>query len=154
MSLQRISRSSYERLKEELENLKSQRVGIVDDIREAREQGDLKENFAYHDAKDRQGLLEARIATLELRLAESEVVDGDAAGTEVMLGVTVVVRNKETGQERQYTLVTEEERYQVDNGASAESPVGLALMGQKEGDTVEVQGPNGAVYFEILKVEG
>jgi len=154
MSLQRVSRSSYERLKEELENLKGQRVGIVDDIREAREQGDLKENFAYHDAKDRQGLLEARIATLELRLEESEIVEGDSAGSEVMLGVTVTVRNKDSGQERPYTLVTEEERYQVDNAASAESPVGQALMGKKVGDTVEVQGPNGAVYFEILKIEG
>ncbi|MEO6908951.1 MAG: transcription elongation factor GreA [Abditibacteriaceae bacterium] len=154
MSLQRVSRASYERLKEELENLKGQRVGIVDDIREAREQGDLKENFAYHDAKDRQGLLEARISTLELRLEESEVVEGENLGNEVMLGVTVTVRNKETGKERPYTLVTEEERHQVDNAASAESPVGQALMGKKVGDTVEVQGPNGAVYFEILNIEG
>jgi transcription elongation factor GreA len=154
MAIQRLSRSSYERLKEELENLKGQRVGIVDDIREAREQGDLKENFAYHDAKDRQGLLEARISTLELRLAESEVVEGEDAGGEVMLGSTVIVRNKDTGAERPYTIVTEEERYQVDNAASAESPVGQALMGKKAGDTVEVQGPNGAVYFEILNIEG
>jgi transcription elongation factor GreA len=154
MAIQRLSRTSYERLKEELENLKGQRQGIVDDIREAREQGDLKENFAYHDAKDRQGLLEARIATLELRLAESEVVEGEDAGGEVMLGSTVIVRNKDTGKERPYTIVTEEERYQVDNAASAESPVGQALMGKKTGDTVEVQGPNGAVYFEILNIEG
>jgi transcription elongation factor GreA len=154
MSLQRVSRASYERLKEELENLKGQRQGIVDDIREAREQGDLKENFAYHDAKDRQGLLEARIATLELRLEESEVVEGDNADGEVMLGVTVTVRNKDTGAERPYTLVTEEERFEVDNAASVESPVGQALMGKKVGDTVEVQGPNGAVYFEILNIEG
>lgn len=154
MSLHRVSRASYERLKEELENLKGQRVGIVDDIREAREQGDLKENFAYHDAKDRQGLLEARVATLELRVAESEVVEGDDIGSEVMLGVTVTVRNKETGKERPYTLVTEEERHQVDNAASAGSPVGQALMGKKVGDTVEVQGPNGAVYFDILNIEG
>lgn len=154
MSLQKVNRASYDRLYEELENLKGQRTGIVDDIREAREQGDLKENFAYHDAKDRQGLLEARISTLELRLEESEVVEDDNVGGEVMLGVTVAVRNKDTGQERSYTLVTEEERYQVDNGASAASPVGQALMGKKKGDTVEVQGPNGIVVFEILNVEG
>jgi len=153
MSLNRVSRASYDRLKEELENLKGQRAGIVDDIREAREQGDLKENFAYHDAKDRQGLLEARIATLELRLAESEIVEGEDAASEVMLGATVRVRNKETGQERPYTLVTEEERFEVDNAASVDSPVGQALMGQKVGDQVEVQGPNGPVYFEILEIQ-
>ena len=75
-------------------------------------------------------------------------------GEEVMLGFTVTVRNKETGKERPYTLVTEEERHLVDNAASAGSPVGQALMGKKVGDTVEVQGPNGVVYFEILNIEG
>lgn len=154
MSIQRVSRASYERLKEELENLKGQRVGIVNDIKEAREQGDLKENFAYHDAKDRQGLLEARISTLELRLAESEVVEGDDANGEVMMGAVVTVRNKANGMERVYTLVTEEERDHVENAASADSPIGQALMGQKVGSTVEVQGPNGPVYFEILNIGG
>jgi len=154
MAVQQLSRSSYERLKEELENLKGQRQGIVAEIKEAREQGDLKENFAYHDAKDRQGLLEARISTLEMRLDEAEIVEADETNGEVVMGSTVTVLNKAAGKERQYTIVTEEERDQVDNPATAESPVGQALLGKKVGDTVEVQGPNGAVYFEILKVEG
>lgn len=152
MSIQQISRASYDRLNEELENLKSQRAGVVQDIKEAREQGDLKENFAYHEAKDRQGLLEARISALELRLDEAEVVEAGAGNDTVLMGVPVTVRNTSNGKERVYVVVTEEELDHVDHAASADSPVGVALLGQKEGDTVEVEGPNGAVYFDILKI--
>lgn len=150
---QQLSRASYDRLKDELEQLKGQRQGIVQEIKEAREQGDLRENFAYHDAKDRQGLLEARISSLELRLENAEIVDASDADGEVVMGSTVTILDKASKKERQYTIVTEEEHDQVERPATAESPVGQALLGQKAGDVVEVQGPNGVIAFEILKVE-
>jgi transcription elongation factor GreA len=148
---QRFSRSSYDRLVSDLENLKGQRAKIVQDIKEAREQGDLRENFAYHDAKNNQGILEARIAGLEARLADAVIVEGDANG-EVMMGVPVKVHFKEQDRTRTYTIVTEEEVDEVDGGASADSPVGSALLGRKVGDVVELEGPNGIVQVEILAV--
>ncbi len=148
---QRFSRSSYERLVSDLENLKGQRAKIVQDIKEAREQGDLRENFAYHDAKNNQGILEARIAGIESRLADAVIVEGNDNG-EVMMGVPVKVHFKEQDRTRTYTIVTEEEVDEVDGGASADSPVGSALLGRKVGDVVDIEGPNGVVQIEVLSI--
>lgn len=149
---QRITRSSYERLNKELEELRGQRSGIVQDIKEAREQGDLRENFAYHAAKDAQGLLEARISSLEARLENSVVVADDEVTEEVVMGIPVQVKNKTSNTERTYIIVSSEELEEYDDAASVDSPVGEALMGKKVGDTVGVQGPNGIVEFEILAI--
>jgi transcription elongation factor GreA len=149
---QRITRASYDKLKGELENLKGQRGGIINDIKEAREQGDLRENFAYHAAKDAQGLLEARISSLEARLANSVVMEEGEINEEVVLGVPVQVRNKTSDTERTYIIVSSEELDDYDDAASADSPVGEALLGKKVGDIAEVQGPNGIVEFEVLSI--
>src|SRR5690606_22021864 len=133
-------RASYERLTQELENLKGQRAKIVEDIKEAREQGDLRENFAYHDAKNNQGILEARIAGVESRLANAVIVEAEDAAGEVVMGVPVKVHFKEQDRTRTYTIVTEEELDEVDGGASADSPIGGALLGRKVGDVVEIEG--------------
>lgn len=149
---QRITRASYDKLKKDLEDLRSQRSGIVNDIKEAREQGDLRENFAYHAAKDAQGLLEARIHSLETRLANSVVVEEGEVNEEVVLGIPVQVLNMTSGIERSYIIVSSEELDDYDDAASADSPVGEALIGKKVGDVVGVQGPNGLVEFKILSI--
>jgi transcription elongation factor GreA len=148
---QRFSRSSYERLTQELEKLKGQRAKVVEDIKEAREQGDLRENFAYHDAKNAQGILEARIAGIEGRLANAVIVEGEE-GSEVMMGVPVTIYFKEQDRKRTYTIVTEEELDEVDGGASADSPIGVALLGKKVGDVVELEGPAGFTEVEVLSI--
>lgn len=149
---QRFSRSSYERLTQELENLKGQRAKVVQDIKEAREQGDLRENFAYHDAKNAQGILEARIAGIEARLANAVIVEGEDADSQVTMGVPVTVNFPDQKRTRTYTIVTEEELDEVEGGASAESPIGAALLGQKVGDVVEIEGPAGLTRVEILSI--
>ena len=149
---QRITRASYDKLKKELEELRGQRAGIVEDIKEAREQGDLRENFAYHAAKDAQGLLEARIGSLEARLENSIVVEEGEINEEVVMGIPLQVRNKTSGTERTYIIVSSEELDDYDDAASVDSPVGEALLGKKVGDVVGVQGPNGLVEFEILSI--
>ena len=150
----RFTREGYDRLQQELESLKQQRSGVVDDIREAREQGDLKENFAYHDAKNAQGILEARIANLESRLEGAEIVEAGEGFDEVILGVPVTVRMEGAAKDdtRVYTIVSEEELDQVDNAASQDSPIGSALVGKKVGDIAEVEGPNGIVNFEVVAI--
>lgn len=149
---QRITRASYDKLKHELEGLIGQRGGIIADIKEAREQGDLRENFAYHAAKDAQGMLEARIKSLEARLANSVVMEEGEVNEEVVLGIPVQVRNITSDTERTYIIVSSEELDDYDDAASADSPVGQALLGKKLGDVVGVQGPNGIVEFEILAI--
>jgi len=150
----RFTREGFDRLQNELESLKLQRAGVVEDIREAREQGDLKENFAYHDAKNAQGILEARISNLEERLEGAEIVEEGEGFDEVILGVPVTVRIEGAAEDdtRRYTIVSAEELDQVEDAASEESPVGVALIGRKVGDVVEVQGPRGEIRFEIVAI--
>ena len=150
----RFTRDGYDRLKNELETLKTRRGEIINDIRETREQGDLRENHAYHAAKDAQGMLEARISELEQRLADAVILEEGEVCDEVMLGIPVTVRlvGADADDVRVYTIVHAEELDNVENGASEESPVGSALLGKKIGDIVEVQGPRGAVRFEIVSI--
>jgi transcription elongation factor GreA len=153
MALQtRFTRAAYDRLQNELDALKGRRAEIVNDIKEAREQGDLRENHAYHQAKDTQGMVEARIAELELRLSEAQILEEGEVLDEVVLGVPVKVKNLNSGTEREYCIVSPEELESVENGASQASPVGSALLAKKVGEIAEVQGPNGIVKFEILSI--
>ena len=150
----RFTREGYERLKNELDSLKNQRGAVIQDIKEAREQGDLRENHAYHAAKDAQGMLEARISRLEDRLSDVLIIEEGEVCEEVIIGVPVTVRPLDdgAGTERTYTIVPEEELGTVDNSASEASPIGSALLGKKVGDIAEVQGPKGIIRFEIITV--
>jgi len=149
---QTFTRASYDRMLQQLEEMKSRRSAVVEDIKEAREQGDLRENFAYHAARDEQGILEAQIAEMEARLDNAKILEEGEVLDEVAVGVPVVVQNLETGQNRPYVICNAEEWLDVENGASAQSPIGSALLGQKVGDTVEVEGPNGVVPFKIVSI--
>ena len=154
----RFTREGFDRLQGELDNLKSRRADIINDIKEAREQGDLKENHAHHHAKDMQGMTEARIAELEARLSGATILEAGESVDEVIQGIPVRVRVLDSGaspgKERTYTIVTPEELDDDDleGGASADSPIGQALLGKKIGDIAEVQGPNGIVKFEVLHI--
>ncbi len=146
-----FTREGYNRLQAELEDLKTQRVIIRQEIKEARELGDLKENAGYHAAREQQGMLEARISNLEERLEDAIIVDNPSFD-EVMLGVPVEVKNLDNGKTRFYTIVASEELEFTEGAASEESPIGQALLEKKVGDIAEVEGPNGIVKFEILGI--
>lgn len=146
-----FTRDGYERLKLELEDLKAQRLVIRQDVKEARELGDLKENAGYHAARESQGIIEARITSLEKRLDDAIVVDNPSY-EEVMLGVPVTVQVEGAPQPRIYTIVASEELDYMENAASEESPIGQALLGKKVGDAVEINGPRGLVKITILKI--
>lgn len=146
-----FTREGYTRLQAELEDLKTQRVTIRQEIKEARELGDLKENAGYHAAREQQGMLEARISNLEERLEDAIIVDNPSFD-EVMLGVPVEVKNLDNGKTRFYTIVASEELEFTEGAASEESPIGQALLEKKVGDIAEVEGPNGIVKFEILQI--
>jgi transcription elongation factor GreA len=123
------------------------------EIRRAREHGDLSENAEYHAAKERQGMVNARLNQLVRRLAIMSMVDMSKIPVDrVGLGSQVVVLDVKKEEEITYTLVTSEEADGASGRVSATSPVGRGLIGKEVGDTVKIQIPGGMRELEILKL--
>ena len=149
---------SPERLKElqdEMQYLKSVREKEVAElIKEARSFGDLSENSEYDEAKNEQGKLYSRIAEVENILANYVVIEEDAsAGSEVRLGSTVTVLDKEFNEEEVYKIVGSQEADPMNGSISEDSPFGRALLGKNKGDEVTVDAPAGPVYYKVIKIE-
>ena len=144
-----------ERLKEELHRLKTvERPAVITAIAEARAQGDLSENAEYDAAKEKQGFIEGRIAELESKLSNAQLIDPtelDADG-KVVFGATVDLEDLETGKTVTYQVVGDTEADIRNNLISVSSPIARALIGKSEGDVAEVQAPSGLREYEILKV--
>ena len=151
----RLSRAAYERLRAELEELRTfGRVQIAEAIERARELGDLSENADYHAAKDDQGRMEARIRQLEALLDTAVVDDGPAgAGGTVSSGTIVLLRYQGDDDIERYLVGSIEERREDMAVISPASPLGTALMGRTPGDTVHYQAPGGTMAVEIVSIE-
>ncbi len=148
---------TYEGLKkmeEELENLKTvKRKDVAEKIKEARGQGDLSENAEYDSAKEEQAEMEARIVQLEKMLRNAEVIDEEEVSADIVgLGSKVEVYDIEFDETMVYTIVGSAEADPMNGRISNESPVGMALMGHVEGDTILIDTPDGEVTFEIKSV--
>lgn len=129
------------------------RTELPKEILKARAHGDLSENAEYHAAKERQGLVNARLSQLRRRLAEMSLVDlSKIPHDRVGLGSTVVVLDTSKDEEVTYSLVTTEEADAANGRISTSSPIGRALLGKEEGDVVKVQSPGGVKELEILKL--
>ena len=145
-----ISKQGYKRLEEELARLKSERPAIIQAIKEAREEGDLRENAGYDAARERQGMAEARI---ESRMALYQVIDLDKlSGDKVIFGSTVEVEDVDTEESRTYTILGPDEAEPAKGSISFLSPVGQALLGKEVGDEVSVDIPRGRVTYEIVDI--
>jgi transcription elongation factor GreA len=145
-----------ERLREELAHLKSVlRPQIIKAIATAREHGDLKENAEYHAAKEQQSFAEGRIKEIEGKLSDAQVIDVTKIKHtgKVIFGSTVTLVEVESGAEKRYKIVGEDEADLKLNKISVMSPIARALVGKSEGDTVVVKAPNGSIEYEIDKVE-
>jgi transcription elongation factor GreA len=145
-----------ERLKMELQRLKStERPSVIQAIAEARAHGDLSENADYDAAKERQGFIEGRIAEVESKLANAQVIDPAAldADGRVVFGATVDLEDAESGDTVTYQIVGDDEA-DIDHGlVSISSPIARALIGKTEGDVASVQAPSGAREYEIIAVK-
>ena len=126
------------KMEQELENLKTvRRKEVAEKIKEARGQGDLSENAEYDAAKEEQGEIESRIVQLENLLRNAEVIDEDVLKMDVVnLGSKVTVLDVEFDEEMEYTIVGSTEADPMNGRISNESPLGMALLGQKVGATV------------------
>jgi transcription elongation factor GreA len=123
------------------------------EIRRAREHGDLSENAEYHAAKERQGMVNARLNQLVRRLALISMVDFTKIPQDrVGLGSEVVVLDVKKDEELTYNLVTSEEADASSGRISTSSPIGRGLIGKEVGDVVKIQIPGGVREFEILKL--
>jgi transcription elongation factor GreA len=150
-----MTASGYQRLVEELKNLKSvERPAVIRAISEARAHGDLSENAEYHSARERQGFIEGRIADIESRVSRAEVIDvSKLSGTRVMFGATVTIMDEETEQESTYQIVGEHEADVQRHRLSLTAPLARALIGKEIGDSVDVQTPGGIRSYEIISVK-
>jgi transcription elongation factor GreA len=149
-----ITKKGYEALKTELERLKKvERPKVIEAIAEARSHGDLSENAEYDAAKERQGFVEARISELERKLAEARIVDTSNLSSEtVIFGATVVLLDLQSNEQKQYTLVGQDEADLKNGKISVQSPVGRALIGRRVGDQVEVKTPTRVVEYEVQAI--
>jgi len=145
---------TYKKLSQELEQLKSEERGkIAKVIDEARELGDLKENAEYHAAKDKQGLMEARIAELTDVVGRAQVVDPSTLAHErVSFGSTVELTDQETDEEIVYTIVGGYESNPQKGLISIQSPMARALLGKEEGDEVTLTLPSGKKTYDIEEI--
>ena len=144
-----------QRLNDELRQLKaSERPAIIRQIAEARTHGDLSENAEYHAARERQSLIEGRIAELEEIVASAEVIDPSSlSGEYVKFGAHIWLMDEETEKESAYQVVGVHEADIKGGKLSISSPLAQALIGKKVGDTVSVPAPGGDRSYEILGIK-
>ena len=142
-----------ELLRKELAQLKNERPQIAQAIAEARSHGDLSENAEYDAAREKQGLMEARIRDIESKLANAQVVDPRSLQTDgrVVFGATVDVED-EKGEASTWQIVGEDEADIKEGRISFGSPIARALIGKSAGESVEVKTPGGVKAYEIIDV--
>lgn len=144
-----------EMLKIELQRLRSEdRPSVILAIAEARAQGDLSENAEYEAAKEKQSFIEGRIAELESKLSNLQVIDPATLNAEgrVVFGATVRFEDLDSGEAKTYQIVGEDEADIKGGKVSVGSPIARALIGKSEGEIAEVQSPGGIKELEVLEV--
>lgn len=154
MELSYFTKEGFEKLKVELHDMKTrQRAEVAAAISEAREKGDLSENAEYDAAKEAQSHLELRISQLEALINNSRIIDDANIDTsKAYVLSTVKVKNKKTGAEVSYTLVSPKEANLKEGKISVESPIGKNLLGKAVGDVIKVSVPAGVMELEVLEI--
>lgn len=152
--IQYVTKETLEQMKVELQRMKGiDRPAASRAIAEAREKGDLKENAEYDAAKEAQGLLEAKIASMESSLANTRVIDESSIDTsKVSILTKVKMTNLNTKKQVTYKIVSEKEADLKAGKISITSPIGKGVLGKTVGDTAEVQAPAGILKFKIEEI--
>lgn len=149
-----LTQEGLSKLKKELDHLKNvERPAISKQIGEAIEKGDISENAEYDAAKDAQGMLEAKIAVLQGKVANARILDESKIDTsKVQILNKVTIKNKKNNATMQYTLVPESEANLKEGKISIKTPIAKGLMGKKVGEEVEIKVPSGVIPFEIVEI--
>ncbi len=149
-----LTREGHRKLIEELEYLKTiKRREISEAIGRARAHGDISENAEYDAAKEAQALNEKKIAEIEEKLSCARILDDEnIPKDEVLLGATVKLKDLNSGEELEYTFVSEIEADYAQGKISIDSPIGKGLLGHKKNEIVEINIPAGTLKYKILKI--
>lgn len=149
-----LTRSGYEKLTEELNHLKNvKRKHFSKAVGEARAHGDISENAEYDAAKEAQGMNEKRIAELEYKLAQGRIIDDEGMSKdEVLIGAKVTLKDLDSQEILEYTLVSEVEADYAEGKISVTSPVGASLLNHKKKEVVEIKVPAGVLRYEIVEI--
>ena len=145
-----------EKMRAELQKLKSvERPAVIQAIAEARAQGDLSENAEYDAAKEKQGFIEGRIADIEGKLSNAQIIDPKTLDVDgrIVFGATVELEDLESGESVTYQIVGDDEADIKQGMISVSSPIARALIGKHAGDSVDVQAPGGVRQYEVLDVQ-
>ena len=140
-------------LRRELKQLKEgRRPALAQKLKEAAAQGDLKENADYHDAKEQLGFIEGRVQQIESILRKAIVVDSSGGSDEVGIGSTVIIQEDGIDEDEEYRIVGSAEANPRERKISEKSPIGSALLGQKRGEKVKVETPDGVIKLKIVDI--
>lgn len=145
-----ITEAGKNELKDELETLKGRRGEIAEKIAEARDYGDLSENAEYDAAREEQGIVETRIAEIENILQNAAIITSGVSG---QVGLGSVVELMTGSKTAVYTVVGPVEADPLEGKVSNESPIGVALMGKKVDDIVEINTPKGKLEYKVISIK-
>lgn len=150
-----MTKYGFDQLEQELAELKfKERPQVIQAIAEARSHGDLSENAEYDAAKERQAFVETRIADIEVKISQAQIIDPknvDAQGR-VIFGATINLLDLETEEQTIYQIVGDDEASVALGKISVNSPVARGIIGKTTGDIVEIKIPNGVKAYEVLGV--
>ena len=148
-----LTKEGLNELQEELKDLKeNKRPEVINQIKEARAQGDLSENAEYHAAKDKQGQIEARIKEIEYLIDNATLISNTKSST-IKVGSTVEIEYVDDNETDTYKIVGSTEADPFENKISNESPIAVAIIGKKVGDTVSIESPNGNYDIKIISIK-
>lgn len=151
-----ITKEGFEELKNKLNYLKNtERIKIINDIKTAREYGDLKENAEYHSAKEAQYLLEKKILEIEKKLIHSTIIEKNILHEPhiVLFGSNITLLHLENKKEYNYTIVGEDEADLNKNKLSITSPLARELMHKKNDAIINLKTPNGIIKYKIINIK-
>ncbi len=147
-----LTKEGYKKLKQELKQLQNEeKPKVAKALEEAIAEGDLSENAAYEEAKEKQAKLEAKISELKQKLSTAEIVEEETGGT-AGVGSTIRVKD-ENGSEKTFKITDSEESNPMEGKISYDSPLGKAFIGHQEGEKVKANTPGGEKQFEVLEVK-
>ena len=150
-----MTQHGAKQLEDELSRLKSiERPSVIQAIAEARSHGDISENAEYDAAKEKQAFIEGRIAEIEAKLSNAEIIDLTKIDSDgrIVFGATIELVDIETEEPFTYQIVGDDEADVKQQKISVNTPVARSLIGKQSGDVVQVRVPNGTKEYEIINV--
>lgn len=151
-SVQYVSADKLAKLREELKQLKEEKIPtIAKRIDDARQMGDLSENAEYHAAREDMSWAQSHVQEIEYILQNAQVIGDDVHGNVIVVGTTFTV--EVNGKKKEFTIVGGQEADPLVGKISNESPLGQAFLGQKKGAKVEVKIPAGVQTYEVIKIQ-